>query len=163
MKIYVASSWANPYQPEVVEVLKNLQFDVYDFRHPDPDDNGFHWYDIDPNWEEWTTVGYTNALKHEIAQEGFAKDMKALRECDVCLLVNPAGRSAHLELGYAVGNGKMGMVLLDKNDGSKPDLMYLMARYICMNSELMVLQLLKLREERVKLGKEDPISIPRGI
>ena len=163
MKIYIASSWKNQFQPEVVTVLKNLQFEVYDFRHPAPDDNGFHWYNIDPGWEDWTTVQYTKALKHPIAQDGFAKDMNALRECDVCILVNPAGRSAHMEFGYAAGMGKLVFVLLPPDEKIRPDLMYLMARYICMRSELMVIELLRLREERVKAGKEDPIQIPRGI
>ena len=33
-KIYVASSWRNPYQPEVVAALKKAGHEVYDFRNP---------------------------------------------------------------------------------------------------------------------------------
>lgn len=32
--IYVASSWRNPYYPEVVNRLKAEGHDVYDFRNP---------------------------------------------------------------------------------------------------------------------------------
>lgn len=33
-KIYVASSWRNPYQPEVVAALRKTGYEVYDFRNP---------------------------------------------------------------------------------------------------------------------------------
>ena len=49
-KIYVASSWRNDNQPEVVEKLKDAGHEVYDFRHPSVDNNGFGWSEIDPDW-----------------------------------------------------------------------------------------------------------------
>lgn len=33
-KIYVASSWRNQYQPQVVRFLHEQGHEVYDFRHP---------------------------------------------------------------------------------------------------------------------------------
>ena len=42
MKIYLASSWKNTDQPDLVEALRNAGHDVYDFRNPTPDDAGFH-------------------------------------------------------------------------------------------------------------------------
>lgn len=33
-KIYVASSWHNQDQPQIVRFLRNLGHEVYDFRHP---------------------------------------------------------------------------------------------------------------------------------
>lgn len=41
-KIYVASSWRNPYQPTVVEKLRECGHEVYDFRNP-PKRKGFAW------------------------------------------------------------------------------------------------------------------------
>lgn len=41
MKIYVASSWRNERQPEVVEHLRSFGYEVYDFRNPAPGDTGF--------------------------------------------------------------------------------------------------------------------------
>ena len=38
MKIYVASSWRNERQPDVVQALRNAGHDVYDFRHPHGED-----------------------------------------------------------------------------------------------------------------------------
>ena len=34
MKIYVASSWRNQHQPEIVTMLRANGFKVYDFRKP---------------------------------------------------------------------------------------------------------------------------------
>lgn len=50
-KIYVASSWRNDIQPQVVETLRKEGFEVYDFKNPEPGNNGFHWSEIDPDWK----------------------------------------------------------------------------------------------------------------
>jgi DNA (cytosine-5)-methyltransferase 1 len=47
MKIYVASSWRNEQQPEVVKALRDAGHEVYDFRNPSETDKGFAWSDID--------------------------------------------------------------------------------------------------------------------
>ena len=127
MDIYVASSWRNNIQPVLVKVLIDCGYDVYDFRNPSKDDKGFHWSEIDNNWKLWSPEQFRDNLEHPIAQSGFAKDMTALKECDVCILVMPCGRSAHLELGYAIGQGKDSIIQLE--DG-EPELMYAMAKYI---------------------------------
>ena len=44
-KIYVASSWRNKYQPEVVAALRAAGHEVYDFRNPEHNPGGFHWAD----------------------------------------------------------------------------------------------------------------------
>ena len=33
-KTYVASSWRNPFQQEVVNILRDLGHEVYDFKNP---------------------------------------------------------------------------------------------------------------------------------
>lgn len=50
-KIYVASSWRNEFQWQVVHELRRVGHEVYDFRNPKPGDDGFHWSEIDPDWE----------------------------------------------------------------------------------------------------------------
>ena len=45
-KIYVASSWRNKYQPEVVAALRKAGHEVYDFRNPEDNPGGFHWADV---------------------------------------------------------------------------------------------------------------------
>lgn len=57
-KIYVASSWKNPYQPEVVKRLREQGHQVFDFRNPPDGKGGFFWRDVDPNWEQWSTRDY---------------------------------------------------------------------------------------------------------
>jgi hypothetical protein len=100
-RIYVASSWRNGYQQAVVESLRQLGHEVYDFRHPAPGNDGFHWSEIDPAWKDWNQSAFAAALQHPIAVDGFGRDMSALEWCDTCVLVLPCGRSAHLEAGWA--------------------------------------------------------------
>lgn len=111
MKIYVASSWRNIYQPEVVRICRAAGHEVYDFRNPAPDNDGFRWSEIDRDWQSWNFKRYRELLNHPVAERGFKLDMDALRACDACLLVHPCGRSAHLELGQACGAGKRAAVL----------------------------------------------------
>src|SRR3990167_1853227 len=127
MRIYVASSWRNEAQPTVVARLKQAGHEVYDFRNP-PDRTGFDWRDIDPNWENWSTAQYKEALTTEFAKAGFASDMNALMEADVTVLVGPSGRSAHLELGVAVGQEQITCVLLTRPQ--EAELMYKMCDLI---------------------------------
>lgn len=128
MKIYVASSWRNAQQQDVVAALRALGHDVYDFKNP-PNASGFSWSEIDPAWKSWTAEAFLKGLDDPRADEGFQSDMDALMGADACVLVLPCGRSAHLELGYAVGAGKRTIVLLD-NPISEPELMYKMCTEI---------------------------------
>lgn len=130
-KIYVASSWRNNIQPQVVNALRLAGYEVYDFKNPRPGDHGFHWSEIDPNWKNWTPQEFINGLSHPIAERGFDSDMTALRECDICVLVLPCGRSAHLEAGWAAGAGKKVFILIPEE--IEPELMYKMTDGQCTN------------------------------
>lgn len=133
MKIYVASSWRNKRQPAVVKALRYDGHEVYDFRNPEPGDNGFAWSAIDPDWQQWSPEEYRKNLGHPIAQAGFAKDMKALEDADCVVLVMPCGRSAHLEFGHGLGRGKPCFILME--EAAEPELMYAAADYICLTLE----------------------------
>lgn len=114
MKLYVASSWRNEYQPAIVAALRTEGHEVYDFRHPPGGEHlGFSWADVDPEWASWTADRYVQALDHPIAAAGFESDFGAMQDADGGVLVLPSGRSAHLEAGYFVGAGKPLWVLLD--------------------------------------------------
>lgn len=104
-KIYVASSWRNAIQPEVVITLRLDGHVVYDFKNPRKGYSGFSWSEIDPKWKEWSASQYVAALDHPKAKHGFASDFNAMKWADVCVLVLPCGRSAHLELGWMAGAG----------------------------------------------------------
>jgi hypothetical protein len=124
MKIYVASSWRNEYQADVVARLRAEGHDVYDFRNP-PNRTTFAWSDIDPDWETWTTAHFRAALGTPIARAGFHSDMGALRACDATVLVLPCGASAHTELGWAAGARKL-TIIYDPTACVRPELMYAM-------------------------------------
>jgi nucleoside 2-deoxyribosyltransferase len=125
-RIYLASSWRNSYQPEVLAALRAAGHEVYDFRNPAPGNTGFAWSAIDPDWLNWTPERFAELLAtHQVAADGFSFDKAALDWCDTCILALPCGRSAHLELGYAAGQGKDTYVLLHE-DKFEPELMYLL-------------------------------------
>lgn len=121
MKIYVASSWRNARQPMVVESLRAAGHEVYDFRHPAPGNEGFSWRAIDGGWQTWTADQFINALQHPVAKQGFELDLGGMEWADAFVLVHPCGRSAHLEAGWATGQGKPCFVLLE--EGGEPELM----------------------------------------
>jgi nucleoside 2-deoxyribosyltransferase len=125
-RIYVASSWRNEHQPSVVVALRDAGHEVYDFRNPAPGNSGFGWVQIDPNWLEWDCRTYLRCVRyHPIARDEFRRDLAALDWCDTCVLVLPCGRSAHLEAGYACGQGKRVIFYL-RPEKFEPELMYLL-------------------------------------
>lgn len=132
-RIYVASSWRCPTQPAVVAALRAAGHAVYDFRNLTAEGRsltpyesaGFAWSEIDNAWLAWTIGSYRDKLDHPRAVEGFRSDFDAMRWADTFVLVLPCGRSAHLELGWAVGRGKDTAILLS-DDKFEPELMYRM-------------------------------------
>lgn len=128
-KIYVASSWRNPTQPDVVAALRLDGHLVYDFRNPCAGNKGFAWSEIDPEWKAWKATDYVRLLDHPIAKAGFASDFHAMKWADTFVLVLPCGRSAHLELGWACGQGKQTLIIT--RDGEEPELMAKMCDNIC--------------------------------
>lgn len=126
MKIYVASSWRNNYQQQIVCLLREqTAHEVYDFRHPREDNHGFGWHNIDPLWQDWSHEKFRDALTHPIAEYGFKLDFDAMCKADMCVLVLPCGRSAHSEAGYMAGQGKPVLVYAHRSDEPlEPELMY---------------------------------------
>lgn len=142
MKVYVASSWRNTYQSSIVEELRRVGCQVYDFRKPSTGgpkldvltslSEGFRWSDIAPDWKGWDAAAFRDAVTtHRYAEIGFRQDAAALAWCDTCVLVMPAGRSAHLEAGWAVGAGKRLVILLLGE--LEPELMYRFADRIVLS------------------------------
>jgi hypothetical protein len=132
MKIYVASSWRNQIQPYVVKRLCEAGHKVYDFRHPPDGSDGFHWSEIDEEWQAWSPAEFREGLKHPLAEVGYTSDKKGMDWAQACVMVMPCGRSAHLEAGYMGGAGKKVIVLL--SDG-EPELMYKLADAICIDMD----------------------------
>ena len=119
--IYVATSWRNPFQPDVVRVLRDDGHEVYDFRG----EEGFSWREVDENWAKWTPDEYLDGLNHPCAKRGFKRDMDALERCDACVYVMPCGPSASMEMGWAKGAGRLVIAYIPGL--REPDLMVKMA------------------------------------
>jgi hypothetical protein len=136
-RIYVASSWRNTLQPDVVSRLRAAGHEVYDFHEPAPGKTGFTWKEVSDFTLPDKIDAYFKALCTPRAQEVFELDRRALEWCDTCVLVLPCGRSAHLEAGFAAGQGK-GVYFLLTQDGFEPELMYLLGTGCYTNLEGLV-------------------------
>jgi hypothetical protein len=157
-KIYVASSWRNTIQPGVVKALRAEGHEVYDFRNPAKGNSGFAWESVDKNWQAWNLVQYVHHIEtNPVAASGFKLDTDALNWCDTCVLVLPCGRSAHLEAGYAAGQGKHVVFMLHP-DKFEPELMYLLGDGFVTNTAELVIALRFERGRCTTLGYGAAIS-----
>jgi len=122
MKIYLASSWRNKTYANFRAYLIREGFEVYDFKNKE---NQFHWSEIDSDWKHWSaSQTIAHIISERKCEKAFNADFSAIKECDVVILLNPCGKSAHLEAGFAAGQGIP--VLIYQHDGD-PELMYRMA------------------------------------
>lgn len=126
--VYVASSWRCSRQPEVIRALRAAGVEAYDFRNP-PSRAGFAWEKVMPSYvagsERVEVDEYLKAIEQPMALAGFASDFEAMQAATHGLLVLPCNRSAHLELGWFVGQGRPAAILLD-GPAVVPELMYRM-------------------------------------
>jgi hypothetical protein len=134
LRVYVASSWRNPYQPDVVLALRVAGHEVYDFRNP-PERAGFRWRDVGIEDEPTSAPDLSRALDHPDAHAGFAADFNGMLSADACVLLLPCNRSAHLEAGWFAGRGRRLVVMIPGQE--KPELMYkLAAKIVSTTAEL---------------------------
>ena len=139
--IYVASSWKNNLQPAIIAFLNAAGIPNYDFKgtfQSDEEFIGFSWDQIEtykgnggPNFQgkhDAFTQDFLIGLNHPRAQEGFMADWNAMQKADTFILVLPCGKSAHLELGWAIGAGKRTIILAEET--IERELMYLMADHL---------------------------------
>lgn len=137
MFVYVASSWRNELQQALCAMLKSADIAHYDFKNP-PGGTGFSWKEvkgvgaaegIKAKGSDWEQVDeYLKMIDHPRAIKGYEADFAAMAFADVFVLVLPCGKSAHLELGWAVGAGKKTAILLE--DPVEPELMYRMVDFM---------------------------------
>ena len=130
-KVYVASSWRNKHYPDVVSALTIAGYEVHDWRDPKATPQ-FDWTTLGMgDFPTWGPEEYRDALSAYTVQEGFGAEYRALLAADCCVLVLPAGASAHMVAGWAMGRGLPLLVLIPDIDEitTGPELMYLMADY----------------------------------
>ena len=119
MNIYIIGSLRNDRIPLVAHRLRTDGHSVFD-----------DWFaagpEADDYWQKYETQrgrSYTEALSGAAAKNVFAFDKRHLDEADAAVLVLPAGKSGHLELGYMAGKGKQTYVLFD-GQPDRWDVMY---------------------------------------
>lgn len=129
-RIYLIGSLRNPEVPVVAAGLRKLGHEVFD-----------DWYaagpEADDKWREYEQGrghSYQEALHGHAANHVFGYDKVHLDRCDTVVLLLPAGRSGHLEFGYAIGQGKPGYILLDPAQ-DRWDVMYRFATGVFLNRE----------------------------
>jgi nucleoside 2-deoxyribosyltransferase len=154
MYVYVATSWRNEFQPEVVRLLREDGHEVYDFRG----EEGFSWREVDHNWATWTPEQYLIGLEHQCAERGFERDMHALMRCDACVYVMPCGPSASMEMGYCVGAGKLVIAYIPAL--REPDLMVKMAHLITNRFDEVRERCVEYSHFRVSTPQTDPRGKP---
>lgn len=133
-KIYLATSWRNPFYDELLQKLMAAGHEVYDFRDPR---YAFKWSGLPggENYKSWTPDQFRRALNEPEAERGFSRDAEALEWCDTCVMLQPCGASAHTEMGFAVGQGKNVVIYLKAGDRFEAELMYKFADKIVINDE----------------------------
>jgi len=133
--IYIIGSLRNPVIPEIAKELNSLDIEAF-----------AQWWGAGPEADDWWKtynellgIPYEDALKDYAARNVFEFDRTHIDRCDASLLVLPAGKSGHLELGYSIGSGKHGFILADDKLGKERwDVMYGFAEKVFMTKEKMI-------------------------
>jgi hypothetical protein len=133
MIIYLVGSLRNPEIPKYADMLRNEGHEVFD-----------DWFAAGPtaddSWQEYEKtkgVHYDEALQSWAARHVFEFDKYHLNRCDAVVLVMPAGKSGHLELGYGVGIGKKAYVLFDR-EPDRWDVMYAFANGVAFDINTLI-------------------------
>lgn len=123
----------NPAVPEIAKTLRNVGYEVFD-----------DWYSPGANTdEEWQRYerqrgrSFLEAMKGYHAKHVFEFDKAHLDRASAVILALPAGKSAHLELGYVIGQGKPGFICMP-GEPERYDIMYGFATGIYTNMEDLV-------------------------
>ena len=139
-KIYLIGSLKNGEVRTVANQLRSIGFEVFDdwqAAHPEADDN---WRD----YEKGRGRTYKEALVGHAAKHVYEFDKRHLDDSDIAILLLPAGKSGHLELGYFIGQGKPGYIFLDNPE--RWDVMYQFAHCIVNTFDELEEELLKIKE-----------------
>lgn len=120
-KLYLIGSLRNPKVQEIAAEFRKLLpgwevFDDWQAAGPEADD---YWRD----YEKAKGHDFAKALEGHAAKHVYEFDKHHLDTSDAAILILPAGKSGHLELGYMVGKGKYTAILLD-DDPERFDVMY---------------------------------------
>jgi nucleoside 2-deoxyribosyltransferase len=140
--IYIIGSLRNPEVPKFANELQELGFEAFaDWYAPGPEADDFL-----RDYSKMRGRDYKQTLQSAAAQHIFQFDKFHLDRCDAAVMLMPAGRSGHLELGYVRGTGKPGYILFDKPP-ERIDVMYQFATDVFFTKEDLFKELI-LQKER---------------
>jgi hypothetical protein len=118
-RIYVIGSLRNTEVPRLANALRANGHYVFDeWYSPGPEADEY-WQ----RYEQQRGLGFVQALQEPHAWNVLNFDKRNIDSCDTCVLLMPAGKSGHMELGYAIGTGKQGHILLN-GEPERWDVMY---------------------------------------
>lgn len=137
---YIIGSLRNENIPAIsVKLREELDIEIFDdWFSPGPKADDY-W----KSYEETRGRNYKEALHGWAGKHVFEFDKFHIDRADFGLLILPAGKSGHLELGYMIGCGKPGYILLDAPD--RWDVMYQFATGIFFSDDDMIKELKKLK------------------
>lgn len=133
--IYIIGSLRNKEIPIIANIFSDLGIESF-----------ADWWGAGHEADDWWKtynksrgIDYFDALKGYAAQNVFNFDKTHLDRCDAAILILPAGKSGHLELGYTVGQGKPAFVLADDQLGKdRWDVMLAFAKEVFRDTEEMI-------------------------
>lgn len=120
-KIYLIGSLRNERIPVISNDLRDAGYEVFDDWYaigPEADD---HW----KSYEQGRGRTYQEALQGKVCENAFNFDRRNIDAADIGVLVLPAGKSAHTELGYMSHPLAMKKTyVLMEGDNERWDIMY---------------------------------------
>lgn len=134
--IYLAGSLRNPSIPQLAvdlhKATKKPVFSDWFAAGPEADDKWKEYYKFMAPESLSEAEKYQWALRMPASRNVFDFDTRWIRQASTMVLALPAGKSGHLELGWFLGQGKPGFILLDDED-VRWDVMYQYATAVCTN------------------------------
>jgi hypothetical protein len=134
--IYIIGSLANTekiqsFADKLIDLCK--EFEQYGLPKTKINDSWTsHGPDPDVHYLEFVRrrgMSYAEAMDHPVANSVYSLDKSFLDDAELVILYGPAGKSAYLELGYAIGTNKETVVI--KNwENDRVDVMEGMASHI---------------------------------
>jgi len=142
-QIYIIGSLRNEYIPHIAKELRKLGFKVFDdWFSPGPEADEF--------WRKYEKVRgstYKEALRNAAGKHVFEFDKEHIDESQIGVLIMPAGKSGHLELGYMIGQGKPCFIFFEE----EPERWDVMHQFAFVNGGSICVTMDELKAELKKL------------
>lgn len=128
--VYIIGSLRNPNIPLLGNKLRNAGYEVFeDWFGTGPESD-----DYLQKYEKCRGRTYKEFLNGYVVNHIFEFDKHHLNRVDAVVLLMPAGKSGHLELGYSVGIGKPSFIVFDK-EPERFEVMHRFATDVCFSDE----------------------------